>query len=127
MDRMKLLPSLLVGLLVFLPQVRAEDWEVVWKDSTQTLRVDRDSVRVDGGMVEYWYSDEVDALVDFMEHRYQVVSDCRGNRMRYIQVYDPASGESKLVVDPEWKDVAYAPDDPVAVMHYEVCGDYAGR
>jgi hypothetical protein len=85
------------------------------------VRVDRDSVRSVGKMLEYWYSDEEDAIVDWMEHRYYVVSDCEGNRMRHVTVYDPATGESKAVANSEWADMTYDPEDPIKLMHYEVC------
>lgn len=118
-----LLPAL-AALLAFLPEARAEDWRTVWKDDMQELRVDRDSVQVNGTQVEYWYSDTVDAIVDLMEHRYYVVSDCASNQMKHSQVYDPLSGQTNPVQDSEWKDRSYNPDDPVAVMHYEICRDY---
>lgn len=121
MIKTKLLLLLFAGLLIFPPQGKGEEWEVVWKDATQTLRVDRDSVRVDGSEVEYWYKDEVDAVVDWMEHRYHAVSDCAGHRIRRIEVFDPESGQTRSVTDPEWKDVPYEPDDAVSVMHDEVC------
>ena len=126
MNTTKLLFPLFGGLLVFLPPVRAEDWQVVWKDDMQTLKIDRDSIRVNGTQVEYWYSDEVDAIVDWMEYRYYAVSDCASHQMKLIQVYDPASGQTKPVKDSGWKDRSYNPDDPMTVMHYEVCRDYAG-
>lgn len=115
---------LLISFLVFLPEGWAENWKVVWKDDTQELRVNRDSVRVDGAEVEYWYSDSVDAIVDFMEHHYHAVSDCTANRMRHLEVYDPASRQTTTVQDTGWKDMPYNPSDPVTVMHYEVCLDY---
>ncbi len=115
---------LLISFLVFLPEGWAENWKVVWKDDTQELRVNRDSVRVDGAEVEYWYSDSVDAIVDFMEHHYHAVSDCIANRMRHLEVYDPASRQTTTVQDTGWKDMPYNPSDPVTVMHYEVCLDY---
>ena len=114
----------LAGLLVFSTQARAEDWKVVWKDDMQELRVDRDSIQVSGAQVEYWYSDTVDALVDIMEHRFYAVSDCGNNQMRLVQVYEPASGQTNPVKESEWKTLPYNPDDPVTVMHYEVCRDY---
>lgn len=117
----------LAGFCVVTPQARAENWEVVWKDSAQTLRIDRDSVRTDGETVEYWYSDEVDALVDFMEHRCQAVSDRRNNRMRIVQVLDPATGETWPAKESEWKEMPYDPDNPLWVMHDQVCRDYGGR
>ncbi len=123
-ERMGILILLLVGLLVFLPEGRAENWKVVWKDDMQELRVDRDSVRIDGAEVDYWYSDSVDAIVDFMEHHYHVVSDCATNRMRHLEVYDPASGRTNTVQDAGWKDMPYNPRDSVTVMHYEICRDY---
>jgi hypothetical protein len=117
----------LAGGFLIPPLVEAEDWQVVWKDSMQQIRVDRDSVRVDGQQVEYWYSDEVDALVDRMEHRYRVVSDCENNRMRHLEVYDPMTGETRPVQDSEWKEMSYDPDDPIKVMHHEVCDSYPAR
>lgn len=121
----KAIPILLFAiLLVFSAEARAEDWKVVWKDDMQELRVDRDSVRVSGTQVEYWYSDTVDALVDIMEHRFYAISDCTNHQMKLIQVYDPASGQTHAVQDSEWKSKPYNPDDPVTVMHYEVCRDY---
>lgn len=120
-------PLLLFTILfLFSPRGWAEDWQVVWKDDTQTLKVDRDSVQVNGSQVEYWYSDEVDAIVDIMEHRYYAVSDCTTNQMRLTQGYDPESGQTIPVKDSEWKEKPYDPDDPVTVMHYEVCRDYGG-
>lgn len=121
---MSLLLSLLAGFLMFLPEARAEDWKVVWKDDTQTLKVDRDSVRVEGAQVDYWYSDEVDAVVDVMEHHWHVVSDCAANQMRHLEVYDPVSGKTTASQDTGWKGKPYNPEDSVTVMHYEVCRDY---
>lgn len=123
--------ALLVVLPAFLPRARAEDWQVVWKDSVATLRVDRDSVHADGPQVEYWYSDETDALVDWMEYRYHVVSDCENRRMRILEAYETTSGEyrrvGEQVGESGWREVPYDSGDPVAVMHDEVCSDYAGR
>jgi len=127
MKRTQLLLLPLVGLFVFLSQARAENWKVVWKDDMQELRVDRDSVQVNGPQVEYWYSDTVDALVDIMEHRFYAVSDCAANQMRLTQVYDPETGQTNPVQNSEWKEMPYNPDDPVTVMHYDVCLDYGGR
>jgi hypothetical protein len=118
--------SAVVTVFSFLTSVWAENWKVVWKDSTQELKVDRDSVRINGSQVEYWYSDTVDALVDLMEHRYYAVSDCASHQMKLVEVYDPASGQTNPVKESEWKDRPYNPDDPVTVMHYEVCLDYGG-
>ena len=120
----KLLSLLFAALVVFLPRVWAEDWQVVWKDDMQTLKVDRDSVRVSGTEIEYWYSDEVDAIVDIMEHRFHAVSDCNHNQLRLIEVYDPETDQTNPVKESVWKGMPYNPDDPVAVMHYEVCRDY---
>ena len=119
-----LLSPLFALFLLFQPKGWAEDWEVVWKDDMQTLKVDRDSIRVNGTEVEYWYSDEVDALVDIMEHRFYAISDCAANQMRLTQVYDPESGQTTPVKDSEWKEKPYNSKDPVTVMHYEVCRDY---
>ena len=115
---------LLTGLSIFLPSAKAENWQVAWKDDTQELRLDRDSIRVNGTQVEYWYSDTVDALVDIMEHRYYAISDCENHQMRLTHVYDPASGQTNPVKDSEWQAMPYNPDDSVTVMHYEVCRDY---
>lgn len=109
---------------LFSPKSWAEDWQVVWKDDMQRLSVDRDSVRVDGAQIEYRYRDEVDAIVDRMEHHYRVVSDCVANRMRWLEIYDPDSGRTSAVKDAGWKDMSHDPDDPVTVMHYEVCRDF---
>lgn len=124
--RIGLLLWLLVGFLVFLPEAWAENWKVVWKDSVQELRLDQDSIQVNGAVVEYWYSDQVDALVDWMEHRYHVLSDCQSNQMKHLEVYEPPSGPVKPVEVSEWKDIPYESNDPVAVMHYEICSDYVG-
>ena len=107
-----------------LPPLWAEDWQVMWKDDMQELRLNKDSVRVNGGEVEYWYSDTVDAIVDWMEHRFRVVSDCTNHKLRVIEVFDPATGQTNPAKESEWKDMPYQPDDPVTVMHYEVCRDY---
>ncbi len=115
---------LITCLIVFLPEGRAEDWKVAWKDDMQELRVDRDSVQKNGSQVEYWYSDTVDAIVDIMEHRYHAVSDCANHQMKLIEVYDPASGQTNPVKNSEWQAKPYNPDDPVTVMHDEVCRDY---
>lgn len=114
-------------MLALLPAAGAENWQVAWKDDTQTLKVDRDSVRVDGPQVEYWYSDTVDALVDLSEFRYRAVSDCVTNQMRLVEVHDPETGQTKPVQDSVWKDRSYNPDDPLAVMHHEICRDYGVR
>ena len=124
---MTLLLPLFAIFLLFLPKGWAEDWKVVWKDDMQTLKVDRDSVRVSGSQVEYWYSDEVDAIVDWSEFRYHAISDCVNHQMKLTEVHDPASGQTNPVKDSEWKDKSYNPDDPVTVMHYEVCRDYGGK
>lgn len=127
MSRTRFLLALLAVFFTALPPLGAEDWRVVWKDDMQQLRVDRDSVRVDGPQVEYWYSDEVDAIVDFMEHHYHAVSDCAANQIRRLEVYDPVSGETRPVKEQGWKPLAYDPGDAVTVMHYEMCRDYAGH
>lgn len=124
MNKAKFLFLCFAGFFMFLHPGWAEDWKVVWKDDMQTLKVDRDSVQVNSSQVEYWYSDEIDALVDWMEHRFHAVSDCAANQMRLIQIYDPASGETNPVKDSEWQEKPYNPDDPVTVMHYEICRDY---
>jgi hypothetical protein len=121
----RILTLAVMGLFLVSTGVQAEDWQVVWKDSTQTIRLDRDSVRVNGQTVEYWYSDEVDAIVDFMEHHYHVVSDCTANQIRHLEVYDPVSGETRPVQDQGWRELPYDPQDAVTVMHYEMCRDYA--
>lgn len=123
---LKIALPVLTGLLVVFTEARAEDWRTVWKDDMQELRVDRGSVRVNGSEIEYWYSDTVDAIVDWMEHRYYAVSDCANHQMRLVEVYDRASGETHPVQESGWKDMPYHPDDPVTVMHYEVCRDYGG-
>jgi hypothetical protein len=61
-----------------------------------------------------------------MEHRYHVVSDCENHQMKHIEVYDLTSGATHPVKESEWKSLPYNPDDPVTVMHYEVCRDYGG-
>ncbi len=126
MNRTILLLPLFAAFLAFLPRGWAENWQVVWKDDTQTLKVDRDSIRANGSQVEYWYSDEVDAIVDIMEHRFHAVSDCTYHQLRLIEVYDPVAGQTNPVKDSEWKEKPYNSDDPVTVMHYEVCRDYGG-
>ena len=103
----------------------AQDWEVVWKDDMQELRLDRDSVKVNGSEVEYWYSDEVDAFLDIMEHHSHVVSDCANHRIRLLEIYDPDSGQTRSVPDPRWRELPYDPKDAVTVMHYGVCRNYA--
>lgn len=122
----KLLFPILAGALVLLPAARAEDWKVVWKDDMQTLKVDRDSIRVNGSQVEYWYSDTLDAIVDSSEFRYHALSDCASNQMRLTEVYDPSSGQTNPVKDSGWKEKPYDSHDSVTVMHYEVCRDYSG-
>lgn len=119
-----LLWLIVTGLFLPLPDLRAENWQVVWKDDMQTLRVDRDSIQVNGAEVEYWYADEVDAIVDWMEHRFHAVSDCAHHQLRLIEVFDPATGQTNPVKESGWKDMPYRSDDPVAVMHYEICRDY---
>ena len=127
MNKTKLLLALILSsCLVILPRLWAEDWKVVWKDGMQELRIDRDSVQVNGAEVDYWYADEVDAIVDWMEHRYHVISDCRNNQMKVLEVYEPPSGPVKLVEVPQWKVVSYESNNPVAVMQDEICRDYVG-
>ena len=116
----------LVGTLLPPPQAWSEDWQVAWKDSMTTLRVDKDSIRVKGQTVEYWYSEETDALVDWAEYRYDAVSDCENNRLRLIRMYDPSTGQTKEL-ESEWRDMSYDSQDPVKVMHEEVCRSYAAR
>ena len=41
-------------------------------------------------------------------------------------MYDPSTGQTKELVS-EWKEMSYNPDDPVTVMHEEVCRSYAVR
>ena len=62
--------------------------------------------------------------MDIMEHRFYAISDCVSNQMRLVQVYDPATGQTNPVKESEWRDMPYNPEDPVTVMHYEVCRDY---
>jgi len=61
-----------------------------------------------------------------MEHRFHAASDCADHRLRLMEVFDPATGQTSPVKDPGWKEKPYNPDDPVTVMHYEVCRDYGG-
>ena len=125
MNRTGLPAALLAGFFfLFPPPLWAADWQVVWKDDMQELRIDRDSVRVNGAEVEYWYSDEVDAVVDIMEQHYRAVSDCQNNQIRLLEVYDTDSGETKPVQEQGWRPLPYDPKDAVTVMHYGVCRDY---
>ena len=124
MKAAQLLLLAIAGCFTVLPEVRAEDWQVVWKDDMQKIQVDRDSIQVNGAQVEYWYSDTVDAIVDQMEHRFHAVSDCANQKFRLIEVYEPPSGQTHAVKESGWKDMPYNPNDPVTVMHYEVCRDF---
>ncbi len=126
MNRTTLLLPLFAIFFVFLPRGWAEDWQVVWKDDMQTLKVDRESVRVNGSQVEYWYSDTVDAIVDSSEFRYHPFSDCASHQMRLTEVYDPASGQTNPVKDSGWKEKPYDSHDSVTVMQDEICRDYGG-
>ena len=120
----RLLAALLVAFLLSVPLLWAADWQVVWKDDMQELRVDRNSVQVNGSEVEYWYSDQVDAIVDIMEQHYHAFSDCTNHRIRLLEVYDPVSGQTKPVQNQGWRKLPYDSHDAVTVIHYGVCSDY---
>lgn len=112
---------LVAGLVGWVAPGWAEEWRVVWKDEMQQIRVDRDSMRVEGGEVEYWYSDEMDAIVDWMEHRLHAISDCANHRMRRLAVYDPSTGVTTPIKESGWEEMPSLPNDPMSVLHDEVC------